>query len=120
MMSASAYKLLHFLGIFMTLLALGGIFVNSSLPADQQGRWRRLAGLTHGIGLVIVLVAGFGLLARLELGFELWVSLKLLIWLAFGALIVAARKHPGQGVLLWWTAVLLAVAAAYLGHYQPF
>ncbi len=120
MISASVYKLLHFLGIFMVLVALGGILVNASLAPEQQQRWRKLAGLTHGLGLVIVLVAGFGLLARLELGFELWVLLKLLIWLLFGGLIVVARKFPGQGTLLWWTAVALAFLAAYLGHYQPF
>lgn len=118
-MSVSVYKLLHFLGIFMVMTALGGVLVSTSLSPAQQQRWKRLAGLTHGIGLLIILVAGFGLLAKLQLGFELWVILKLVLWLMLGAFTVAVRRFPQFTTPLWWSVPAIALLAAYLGHYKP-
>ncbi len=119
MISISLYKILHLLGVFMVLMGVSGSLVANSIPADQQQQWKKRAGLFHGVGLLIVLVAGFGLLARLGHGLELWVALKLLIWLALGAIIVLVRRLPQQGGLLWVAILVLATLAASLGQYKP-
>ena len=57
MLSVAAYKVVHIFGVLLLFVALGA--------ALGDGSRRRLASMTHGIGLLIVLIAGFGALARL-------------------------------------------------------
>ena len=60
------YKLMHFLGIF-TLLVVVAItcahVLRGGTKADNPHR--RAFGIAHGIAMVLVLVGGFGMLARL-------------------------------------------------------
>jgi hypothetical protein len=69
----------------------------------------------HGAGLLLMLIAGFGLLARLGLASSLpvWVWLKLLIWLSFGALlpVVARLRHIGILTVILLTTTLVSIAA---------
>jgi hypothetical protein len=121
-MSLAAFKVLHLLGIVLTFSALGALWV-AAAPQEQGGA-RRLAGMTHGVGLLLVLFAGFGLLGALGLGhnpagWPLWLWLKLVIWLALGAAVVVLRRAPGLRGLLWWGLPLLGAAAAYLAFYKP-
>ncbi len=113
-MTLAAYKVLHLLGAFLVLAALG-----AALAGGRKG-----AGMAHGIGLLILLVAGFGALARLGLsnpaGWPLWLWLKLAIWLALGAGPMIVRRSPLRWRLaLWILFPLLAAAAGYLSIYKP-
>ena len=67
--------------------------------------------MAHGVALVIVLVAGFGMIARLGMGggWPLWVWLKLVIWLVLGAATVFVRK---AGESAGWLLVLLPALGA--------
>ncbi|HLV02717.1 MAG TPA: hypothetical protein VKZ59_15715 [Acidobacteriota bacterium] len=120
-MSYFAYKWIHLVGVFMILLSFGGLVVVHSLAPSNAG-WRRLGAITNGIGLLVVLVAGFGLMARLGLGaqFPVWLLLKLLIWLLFGAAMMVASRKVELASTLWWLSLVLAGAAAYLAIYKPF
>jgi len=61
-MSYDFFKILHLLGVFMVLVSLGGLIV---LGVVEDSRWRKLAAMTNGIGLVVVFIGGFGLLGLL-------------------------------------------------------
>ncbi len=116
-MSYSLFKILHLIGVFMVLVSLGGLIV---LGVVEDSRWRKLAGITNGIGLVVVFIGGFGLLGLLQLGWPGWIFVKILIWLLFAVMMVLARRVPQSGKYLWWGSLLLAGIAAYLANFKPF
>ncbi|MGD8395060.1 MAG: hypothetical protein PVF43_06265 [Candidatus Eiseniibacteriota bacterium] len=129
-MSASLYKVLHLFGVLLTFMGLAALCVHAmlrrpgsevdELAGDAQRAVRRLAGLMHGLGLTLVLVAGFGMLARLGYdGFPPWLWGKLVIWLALGAAVVVPRRAPGRAALLLLVLPLVGALAAALAIYQP-
>jgi len=123
-MDYPAIKLVHYIGIIMIFLGLGGMvfgaYAGFGLVKKQI---RRAAALCHGIGLLLVIVSGFAMLSSLGLlhgdppG---WAKTKMVIWLILGGSIsLAARWSRGIWILLaaW---ILLGAAAAYLALYKPF
>ena len=107
------YKVLHLGGVMALFMGLGiGLLVDSS--AKKQG------AMFHGIGLVLILVAGFGLVAKMKLGFPGWIIAKLVIWLILGALPALAKRQVIPTCVAWVAALILGLAAAYLGVYKPF
>jgi hypothetical protein len=121
-MSYQAYKVIHILGVLFVFASLGALML-ASREGVERGNGRKLAGMTHGIALLLVLVAGFGTLARLGLGnpatWPLWVWIKLAIWLVLGGIIVLIRRAPQLGTLLWWLLPLLGGIAAWAAIFKP-
>lgn len=121
-MSYEFYKVLHLLGVFLTLTGLIGIatlkWAGTGLPAAP----RRAFFLMHGIGLLIAFVAGFGLAARLGMFANLqgWVWAKIGLWLAMGGLIAVAKRKGEMGVTLILSFIALAGVAAWLAIFKPF
>lgn len=122
MLSYSVYKVVHVTGSFLLFSALGAMALGSSegLVSDRTAA-RKLVSVSHGIALVIILVGGFGTLARLGISspFPMWVWLKLAIWVLMGGLTVLIRKMPAFAKLFFWLTPLLGTFAAYLAIYKP-
>ena len=91
----------------------------SSAVTSGSLRTRRVLFL----GVLAILVSGFGALAKLGLSnpgiWPLWLWLKVLIWLVFGGVTVLIRRAPRFAPVLWWALPLLGGAAAYLAIYKP-
>jgi hypothetical protein len=107
-MSPIVYHILHLIGFMLLMLGFG---------ASIHGNEKRIAMQLHGIGLLILLVAGFGLLAKLQLGYTSgWVIAKVVIWLVLGGLPVLRSKGilSGRGVLV--VAAVLGGLAASMGY----
>lgn len=125
-MPYETYKLLHFLGILLVFAALGGVSLFAMNLGDRRGnRARGLVAATHGLGLLVVLLGGFGLLVHLglghnPLGWPGWVWVKLLVWLALGGLLALPYGRPHLARTLWWAYPLLGLVAAYAAIYKPF
>lgn len=121
-MSLEFYRALHLTGIFMVLLPLGGIGLHMINGGTRDFAARKLLAMVHGIGLLISLVAGFGLLARLQLMGSLpaWAWVKLLIWLWMGAVPVLFYRRAAMAKVLWFAVLGLAAFAAWLGVFKPF
>lgn len=121
MLEVELYRIIHLLGIFMILVALGGAALYGMVNEGRTLAWRTVASVTHGIGLLLVAVAGFGMLARLGIDWPwpTWVWGKVAIWVLLGALIAPARRSAGLAKGLWWIVILLAAVAAYLAIYKP-
>ena len=124
MVSPSVYKLVHVLGLLLVFLALGGLSlhaINGGTRDTNSGR--RLAGMSYGIGLLLILVGGFGWLGSTGVmggGMPGWVWAKLLIWLAIGGLLALPGRRPDLGRLVWLVAPVLGVLAGWLGATKPF
>ncbi len=119
-MTFDFYKLVHFLGIFMVFSALGGQITQSLNGNDsKRTQARKWIALYHGVGLLLVLVAGFGMIAKLQIGFPAWVVGKLIIWVALGGVGALAARKKNLAGLIWVVVLLLGLTAAYLAHYKP-
>lgn len=116
------YKFLHLVGLSMVLVTLGGIALFAANGGKREGnRWRPLVMAMHGIGLLMMLVAGFGLMAKLGTeGFPGWVVGKLVIWLLFGAALAIPYRQPKLAGHLLWVLPLLTAIGVYLALFKPF
>jgi hypothetical protein len=114
MLDYNVYKLVHLISIFALFLALGV----AAVTEKSQSRW---AAPVHGIALLLILIAGFGMLAQLGIHGSLpgWAIGKTIIWLALGGSIALARKKvlPIGAYLLLITA--LGGIAAGLALWKP-
>ena len=103
----------------MIFLAYGGLIFRSLL-GEEGVRLRKFAGLTAGIGLLLALLGGFGLIAKLGYGFPVWIWIKMGIWLALGGLIAVVNRKPEIGKILWWVVVILGIVAVAVANLKPF
>jgi hypothetical protein len=119
-MPVDVYKLMHLLGLFLVLIALGGLALHGANGGSRETqRWRRPVAITHGLGLLLLLVGGFGMLAKLGAGLPPWAAGKLVLWLALGAALGLLGRRPALGRPLWFVVPLLALGAAMLAIYKP-
>jgi hypothetical protein len=119
-MSIYIYKTVHLVGMFLLFTALGSMIQRA---ADGEGR-SKLAGASHGIALLLLLVAGFGAMAKLGLSHDwawpAWVWAKLAIWLLLGAAPVLIRRGGARlATLWWWLLPVIGGLAGYLALAKP-
>jgi uncharacterized membrane protein SirB2 len=124
-MSYEFYVVVHVTGIILTFLALGGAAFHSIAGGTRDTNpSRKLVAMLHGVGLLFVFVAGFGLMARTGMAqsgsWPVWLILKLVIWLALGGVIVVLNRKAGSGRWLIIALPLLGIGAAYLAKFKPF
>jgi len=120
MISYNVYKLAHLLGVIVLFLSLGGLTIDA-IWGDRRGSRAQIMA-THGIGLFIILLGGFGMLARLGItgGLPGWIWGKLLIWVILGGVAALPYRFPALARPLWVLVPLLGLAAAYMALYKPF
>jgi hypothetical protein len=123
MIAFSVYKLFHIVGIVMIFLSLGGQ-INHAINggSKDQNAWRKAAGITHGVGLLLVLLGGFGMLARLEIPWPWpgWIFGKMVVWLFLGGLVAVVNPKPSTGRAMWYIVICLGLLAAYFVTMKPF
>ena len=118
------YKVVHILGIALLVTSLGAVALhalNGGLKRDNRARG--LVTSLHGVGMVLVLIGGFGMLARLGFRhgamFPGWLLVKLAVWLLLGAAIIVPYRRPTTSRLMLLVVPLLAGLAAYMAVYKP-
>ena len=105
-MSPAFYHIAHLVGLILLFVGFGAV-----ASGNRKGM------MYHGIGLLILLVAGFGLIAKLQLSYTSpFVIGKGVVFLLLGFLPVLAKRNilPASAVL--WVAILLGGLAAYMGY----
>jgi len=117
-MSLLAYRVLHVVAVMFVFASLGAALA-TSLSGSSDARGRKLAGITHGIALLVLLISGFAMLGKGHFGFPPWAIAKIVIWLLIGGSIAVVRKKRSWAPLLWWILPLLGGIAAWLGIVQP-
>ena len=124
MISLNLYKLVHILGILLVFTSFGGLVLNAlngGTKATNSGR--RLVTISYAVGLFLILLGGFGMLARLgvvEVGLPGWIWLKLAVWIVIGGLLALPYRKPEASRLLWVLGPALGLLAAWAGLYKPF
>lgn len=117
------YKILHLVGIFLLTSGLVGILALVWSGHGPSGKVKTFAFITHGVGLALLLVSGFGLLARIGIpqgsGMPFWIYVKLVIWLIFGGLIALLKRKGQIGWPLYFVLIAIFTTAAYFGVYKP-
>ena len=118
-MSLAFYKVLHLLGAFLLFSGLGGLCVLANSGSDSP-KARKLASMLHGISLLIILVGGFGALAKLGFGADIpaWIWIKVFIWIALGAAVVIVKRAPQFAIHLLYLLPVLGAVAGYAAIYH--
>lgn len=124
MFSHSFYLLLHILGIALMFAAIGGVAIHAANGGTKSSSsTRKLVSIGHGVGALIVLVGGFGMLARLGMqhgaGFPAWLWVKIGIWLVLSAVVLLPYRKPALARPFFILMPLLAGFAAYMAVYKP-
>ena len=108
-MDPGLYKFIHYLGIFFLLAGIGGLAF-----ADKDKL--KLPSISHGMGMFLILLGGFGMQAKLKIDlFSSWFVVKVVIWLALGATLVIAKRQLLPPVATWLLVIALSGVAAWLG-----
>jgi len=120
--SYAVYKVIHYTGIFLLITALGAALSRAAAGGAPDPWKKRLMGV-HGTALFLILLGGFGMLARLDAatasGIPGWIWAKLAIWLVLGGIVAARRSAHGAARALWLVPVL-AVLAGVVALTKPF
>lgn len=122
-MPLELYRALHFLGLFMVFTALGALALHAANGGTRESNTARgLVGALHGVGLLLVLVAGFGMLAKRGMtdGVPGWAWAKLGIWFLLGAAAALPVRRPSLGRPMLVLVPLLGLVAVLLVLYRPF
>ncbi|MQA92852.1 MAG: hypothetical protein GEU90_21950 [Gemmatimonas sp.] len=124
MFSYQLYNLVHIVGLVLVMAGLGGMIVTVIAGGEQRSVWaRRSAAAFHGLGIFLILLGGFGMLARLGLvrgtPWPGWVWVKAFVW---GTLALAAflpYRYPKTAKPLLLLLPVLGGFAAYMAIYKP-
>lgn len=126
MISYSVYKIIHYLGIFSLVAALVTLLARTAAGVhgeDGTDPARKKLVAVHGTALFLILLGGFGMLARLDVthGFGLpgWIWLKLAIWAFLGGVTFAVKRNPKLARSVGISVPLLAVLAGWVALYKP-
>jgi len=110
------YQTLHIIGILMIFMGYGALLARSLMKIENKPV-RKRGSITSGIGLVLVLFAGFGMISKLDYSYTApWLIVKMLVWLALGGIIVLINRKPQLAKMLWWVVLgfgALAVVTVY-------
>ncbi len=112
-MTLELYRVLHVLGLALLMISTG---VALASPKDAP---HKASMIFHGVGLLLLLVAGFGMLSRLGLSapndWQSWIWAKIGAWVFAAVLPVLVRRGVIPRPLGWIVALAIAGFAAYAG-----
>jgi hypothetical protein len=111
-MTHTFYHILHIVGLALVFSGFGALISKEPCKCSMR---------LHGLGLLISLISGFGMLAKMGIMKSMppWVWIKLGLWLVLGFLPVLAKRQvlPSRVVLM--IALVIGAVLAYLGYTKP-
>lgn len=125
MISHSTYLVIHLLGILLLFVSLGGVALHALNGGTKQDNGaRRWVAIMHGLGTVLILLGGFGMLARLELsqGMALpgWVWAKLVILIVLASVVMLPYRKPELALPFFLALPFVGGLAGFLAIFKPF
>ena len=113
-MNPQVYSFIH---VVAAILLVAFTFKAFADPAPAK---RGKTMMVTGILSLLMVVAGFGLSAKLQYGFPGWMIAKLVCWFLLSAMAGMAFRKPGAVGTLSSIAILVVGAAVYLVYFKPF
>ncbi len=112
-MSAQVYHLLHLISGF---LLVATTFQAFAAPTPER---RRKTSIVSGVLALLMLVGGFGLMARFSYDWSVWIYIKIAAWLVVSSLAGIAFRRPGMVRLLSIICAVAVAAAVWAVYYRP-
>lgn len=109
-MKLQIYQVLH----VVSMVLLTAFIFQSFANPDPKNKKR--TGMITGILALTMLIAGFGLVATMKVGFPWWVIVKLLCWVGLVSISGMAYRKPKSIPLLTAAAIafiLIAIVTVY-------
>lgn len=121
-MNILIYTWIHIISIVLLVIGFSSLITVKIAKEEYVAGLRKMGAIFQGTGLVLLLISGFGMMARLNLKMAEsgWLHPKLLIWLLLGFGIVALKKAWLPSKVAYAVLIILVGAAAYLGIFKPF
>jgi len=108
------YKVIHLAGIMGLFSAMGAVIAGMCTSCKKMGM------ILHGVSLLLILISGFGMIAKFGYGMGGWVYAKIVIFIILGALPAFAKKEKFPKPVAMGILLFCGIAAAYLGVKKPF
>jgi hypothetical protein len=112
-MNVLVYYILHVVSV---LVLTGYTFYAFAAPAETRKRVMMITGIAS----VLALIAGFGLLAKLNYGFPGWLIVKMVCWFGLSGLAGFGYRRRGAAGTLALVAIALATIAVVMVYTKPF
>jgi hypothetical protein len=124
MFSHAFYNVVHIVGLVLLMAGIGGIATLGATSTRGEARgFRRMLAIAHGLGIFLVLLGGFGMMARLGIvqgsSWPLWVWVKAVIWGTLGVAAFLPLRYPRIAVPLLLLVPVLGGVAAWMAIYKP-
>ena len=124
MFSHQFYNLVHIVGLVLLVSGLGGMALRAAGGAGSgPPALRRLAMALHGFGAFLILLGGFGMLARMGIvhgsGWPAWLWVKVAVLGVLAAAALLPYRWPSASVPLLLLLPVLGGLAAYMAIYKP-
>ena|SRR5688572_3220740 len=113
-MSVDFYRVLHLIGVLMLFLGLGGMF------AVTDGKAPKLYSVLHGVGLLVMAVAGVGTLHKANLAWDNVIFAKIACWVLLGAAPFLVRRGVLPRVSALVLVLVIGGVAIWLAKTKPF
>ena len=119
-MDPNFYQVLYIIGISMVFLGYGALLARSMAAPDNVSV-RKLGSITSGIGLTLILVAGFWLIPQFGHRFtDPWLLVTFVTWLILRTPIVLINRKPQLAMFLWCLLIALGATAAIMVYFVRF
>ena len=124
MFPRDAYEIIHLIGIAMLFIAIGGVAVHALNGGTKTNtKTRGIVAAMFGFGSFLILLGGFGMMARLGLVRGMppgWLLAKMLIWLVLSAIVLLPYRKPELAKPFMIILPLFVGLAVYMAVYKPF
>lgn len=110
------YQMMHLLGVLLVFTAYGALIARVWTGSTAAGL-RKFGAIVSGIGLLLILVSGFGM--QPIYGWPLWILVKVAVWLSLGAMIVMINRKALPGPGLFAVTIILGLIAVAMAYVRP-
>ena len=114
-MDIPVYNVIHLVSVMAVFAALG------SIAASECDKCKKLGAILPGIALVLILVSGFAMFAKLgAIGVKYptwWLGAKIAIFIGMGGMLTVAKRRLLPCGAVVGIILALGAIAAFLGVY---
>jgi hypothetical protein len=125
-MSPEFYKFLHLVGLVLIVLSFTILSFGYYYKNQIEKPWKLIGSIGHGLGLLLILISGFGLAAKIGLfangmgSLPIWFLTKIVFWIVIGGVVVLIRKKGYQNITLYCLVIAILLIPMFLGLFKPF